>query len=171
METTTEPFELANELRGLLRTRVLGLADGTLIVLPVRVVEGVGQYRDEELTMPKELRQLGLPTEFLQAPEERIGLSEYSEQLVLAFMLGVAQNMTWDASKAAVQYIYAKARRIGGDDPDPRIAVSVARIQRSDGSVIDGVTIDGPANAETATRIIQALTGDEAATAELPSEQ
>lgn len=168
---TVEPFEVASRVSEKLRERASSVADGTLIVLPVRIGEnGVGQYSDRLLTMPKELRHLEVPAEFLHEPEHRIGLSEYSAEIVAVFLLGVAQNMAWDSAKTAVQYMFAKVRKLGSGMSNPKISVSIARVARSDGTVMEGVTVCGPATAETAEAIIQALAGRNTTSGETATE-
>lgn len=161
LATTVGQAEISEDVRALLSQGALNFEEGALILLPVRLSpDGTGQYRDTHLTIPKELRHFGVPADFLQFPEERTGLSEFSTELVLAFAFGVAQNMTWDAAKTTVQYIYARAGQLARNGIVPQVSVSVARVSRADGTVLRDVKIQGPADDDTAAEIIRALTGD-----------
>lgn len=158
-----EQLDLDEAVAQLLAARAVSLEAGTLIVLPVRLGDdGTGQYREGHLTIPKELRSLGVPAEFLQDAEHRTGLSEFSSALVLSYLLGVTQNMTWDGAKTIVQYLYARAAVAAPADGPPEVSVKVVRIERIDGTIIDGVEVRGLANEETALEILRALTGSDA---------
>jgi hypothetical protein len=160
---THPPYRPPADVRALLSERASTFRDGTLVVLPVRIPEdGTGWYRDELLTAPKDLRSLGVPADFLHTRNQRTGLSEHSEEIVVAFALGVAQNMTWDAAKTAVEYLFARARQITTQD-HPSVTVSVDRVHRVDGTSLEGVNITGLADDGCAARVIRALTGIEEA--------
>lgn len=159
-----EDFVLDGEVLTRLSQRAGAADEGTLILLPVRIDKsGIGQYRDDQLTVPKELRLLEVPTVFLQEPDERTALSEYSSSVVLSILLGVAGNATYAVAKAAVRYLFAKVRHLGGDD-SAQVSVNIARVSRADGSVIEKVAIVGPADTATAAEIIRGLTGSSADT-------
>ena len=155
------PTKIADGVQALLSERICDFDVGTLILLPVRLGDrGRAQYRESQLLIPKELRHFGVPAEFLNSPDERVGLSEFSSEVVVAFAFGVAQNMTWDTAKATVQYLFAKLSGLTKDGKSPVVHVSVARVARPDGTLLEGVEVRGPANDDTAARIIRALTGD-----------
>jgi hypothetical protein len=157
----SQPLELSDEVSSLLADRASTASEGTLLLLPVRVdVNGVGQYREAHLTIPKELRHLNVPAEFLQDRDQRTGLSEYAADQVIAFGLGVVQNMTWDAAKTIVSYLFARARHYATEEM-PQIEVGVARVSRSDGTVIEGITVKGLTDNTTAAELFRALTGDD----------
>lgn len=157
----SQALELSDPVMSLLTNRASTAAGGSLLLLPVHVdVNGVGQYREAHLIIPKELRHLDVPAEFVQDGGQRIGLSEYSsEDLVVAFAFGVVQNMTWDAAKTAVSYLFARARQYA-TDTEPLMEMKIARVSRPDGLLIEGVTITGPTDDETAAELVRALVGD-----------
>lgn len=142
-------------------TRVMQVEAGTVLLLPVRIgTDGRGQYRDDQLTIPKELRHFGVPADFLQPPDERTGLSEYgAAEAVVYFTVGVAQNMVWDVAKQAAEYLVAKASILASSD-DPELNVSVKRISFRDGTTIEDLNIKGPASTAAAD-IVRALTGQQ----------
>jgi hypothetical protein len=84
----------------------------------------------------------------------------YAADVVVAIGLGVAGNMTWDAAKAVVEYLYRRGRALATKGQEPTIRLEDARIKRP-GFLIEGLTIKGSANDATATHIIGALTRED----------
>jgi hypothetical protein len=169
---TTEPLDLPEDVLALVAKRAPTFHEGTLVLLPVRLDEsGIGHYADSQLTIPKDFRHFGIPTEFLQEVEDRTALIEFSEEIAFAVAFGVVANMTWDAAKSVVQYLYAKANQLTPSGVMPRVQCKIARVQRADGTVLEGVKVTGPADTATATELIRAVTGDTTATIDAPPEE
>lgn len=164
--TTAGEFAVDVDIASLLLKRAAEPDQPALFVLPDRIEDGVGWYREDALQVPKALRALGVPSSLLhENSSDRSALSEYSASMWVAFAFGVSQNMTWDLAKATVEYIFAFAERQRTRDQSPAVRVKVARVERPDGAKIEGLEVEGPINDETAARIISAFMGSDSADA------
>lgn len=151
--------ELTPEIRMALESRVASAEPGMAFLLPARIEGTTGLYRESQYAIPKELRAAGVSVDFLHPSEQRRALGEFSEELVVGFALGVAQNMTWDTAKLVWQYIRARVQFVSKPDCPARVSIEVARVS-IDGCVIEGLRITGIAEDDTATAVIRALTGE-----------
>jgi len=142
-----------------LARRALDFDEPTLLLVPERVDEdGVGIYRDTLLTIPKEMRAAGVNADLMHAAGERRALSQYSAGLALDLAVAITANLSYDTAKATVEFLYGWiAKHSSGVEP-PQIRLQIDRIANADGQEIEGVTIEAPANEQTAVEIIHALT-------------
>lgn len=138
--------------------RRLGPAASEVLILPFRTDEaGRGVYWDTQLLTVKQLRAAGVDARFLHDdPSERVFQSEHSEELVAALAVGVASSAGWDCLKLIGEYVLAWGSQMTGGRSDARVRVAVARIERPDGAVIEGLEIEGP-TAEAAARVVKEL--------------
>jgi hypothetical protein len=158
-EEKTSKFLLPEGVADLLIQRCRDVEIGTVIVLPVRLGSPGGLYRDQDLTSVKELRAASVPAEFLHPPNQRTGLSEFSADIGVAFAVGIAQNMTWDAAKALWQYLRTRAAPSAHRGEDALIRLEVARVRRP-GLQIEGLSLTAPANDSSAEQVLRLLVGD-----------
>ena len=155
----TETTELPPKIRALLEARVAEAEAGAAFLLPARLDGTMGLYRESQIAIPKALKAVGVPVEFLHSSGYRRTLGEFSSELVVSFALGVAQNMTWDSAKQIWQYVWAKAQTLSKTDDPATVSIEVTRLTL-DGRVIEGLRITGLANDETAVEVVRALTGE-----------
>jgi hypothetical protein len=153
-------FDLDKEIADLLVQWFSGHDVGTAIVLPVRLGPTGGMYRDSHLTAVKELRTEGVLIDFLHPSDQRRALSEYSEDVIFAFAIGIAQNITWDAAKAVWRYVRAQALSRAQEPRDPVVKLEIARVKRDD-LVVEGFSLTAPVSDETAERFIRLLIGED----------
>ena len=136
------------------------VVEGTILVMPVRIEQGRALYRPRDLVLPKEIESLGLSADFVHEQGERSSISEYSTSELVAFGLGLAGNISWDAAKTLAQYLIGRVQHLTGSSSGI-IELRIARFSRPDGAVTEDLCIKGPANAETVEAIIRGLTGAE----------
>jgi hypothetical protein len=92
-----------------------------VLILPARVVDGVGLYDDSVATLVKELRAAGVSAGYQHGPEARrwIGHKGVST-IVLEVILGIVGNAGWAG-------IYALLRRGGSS----RSRIRITRVERT----------------------------------------
>lgn len=155
-----ETFPVEPDTAKRLLERIPASADGFVLVLPARIGPQGGMYRDAHLTSVKELRAAGVTADFLHPADQRTGLGEYSAEVVFAFAVGVAQNMTWDAAKAVWGYLRAHAAAYATNEEPPMVRLEVARLRR-DGLEIEGLSVTAPASDSNAEVFLRLLMGDQ----------
>ena len=76
--------------------------DGSIVLMPVRYVEGRAVYEQSLITMVKRLRAAGLDATFLDPPEQRTFEVRKGalESVIITVTLGVVSSAAWDALKA-----------------------------------------------------------------------
>jgi hypothetical protein len=76
--------------------------DASVVILPVRDVDGLAVYPEATVTVVKELRSVGVDAHYLDGPERRIFEVKKSglEVAVGTLLIGVASAAAWDAVKA-----------------------------------------------------------------------
>jgi hypothetical protein len=94
-----EPVELPSEVLNLaIRT------DAGITVLPFAFLNGQGIYSEPSVMLVKELRALGADAVFAQPPEERLfEVKKSAEALLVALVIGIASNASWDLMKQLLQ--------------------------------------------------------------------
>lgn len=76
--------------------------DGSIVLMPVRYVEGRAVYEQSLITMVKRLRAAGLDATFLDPPEQRTFEVRKGalDSAIITVALGVASSAAWEALKA-----------------------------------------------------------------------
>lgn len=76
--------------------------EGSIVLMPVRYVEGRAVYAQSLITMVKRLRAAGLDATFLDPPEKRTFEVRKGalETAIITLVLGMASSAAWDALKA-----------------------------------------------------------------------
>jgi hypothetical protein len=76
--------------------------DGSIVLMPVRYIEGRAVYAQSLITMVKRLRAAGLDAAFLDPPEQRTFEVRKGalETAIITVALGMASSAAWDALKA-----------------------------------------------------------------------
>ncbi|MET9722420.1 hypothetical protein [Streptomyces zaomyceticus] len=134
-------------------------ADGRLFLLPDKLIDGVGIYRDDVAGLVKTLRHNGVDIDFASAREDRRYLSEYGAagEVVAVIALAVVGNYTGDAIKSIARAAWQRARSAIGaassreEVESAYVTVRIAEIVRSDQeTVIRGLEVTSPvANIES----------------------
>jgi hypothetical protein len=129
--------------------------DADIVILPFRVKsDGTGIYRDVHVTSVKELRAAGVRARYLNdEAADRTFQSEHSQEVYAALAMWVLSSASWDSLKAVAQYLMAWGRHVTGGVAGRNIKISIARLTRPDGTVLEGVEVSGPPT-EAATRVL-----------------
>jgi hypothetical protein len=132
--------------------------DADIVVLPFRVEsDGTGVYRDVHLTTVKELRAVGVRARYLNdEAAHRTFQSEHSRDVYAALAMWVLSSASWDSLKAVGQYIVAWGRHVTGGVAGREIRISISRLTRPDGTVLEGVEVTGPPT-DVATRVLSEI--------------
>jgi hypothetical protein len=135
--------EWANEL--LLRR----IDDAELLILPRRVKDGHGEYRDADLPGVRALYNSGIRVDWAHPDEDRTFISEYSAGEVATVGLFVAQTLAQENIEEIYQWLLARVRQaLSGHRPGqaaPSFSIEVDRVKiEGDRREIEGLRVTGP---------------------------
>jgi hypothetical protein len=91
-----------------LRDRAAARPLPQVLVLPSQVRDGIGYYSELDVDAVKIARDAGVDAEFLDDRADRRFLSEYSADVIVAFAIAVAQQLTVDGVIAIGRYLLAR---------------------------------------------------------------
>ena len=82
----------------------LGERPTGVLVLPLRLQNGKAVYSESSVMLVKELRSMGGEAEFLHPSGERtFEVRKSAVALVVAYVIGIASNASWDAMKTLLR--------------------------------------------------------------------
>jgi hypothetical protein len=82
----------------------LGERPTGVLVLPLRLQDGKAVYSESSVMLVKELRSLGAEAKFLHTSGERtFEVRKSAVALVVAYVIGIASNASWDAMKTLLR--------------------------------------------------------------------
>jgi hypothetical protein len=114
----------------------------SVVIMPIREVEGVAVYPAATVTLVKELRALGVEAEYLDPPERRTFEVKKSglEMAVGTVVLGILSNSAWDVIKALLRGTEMKALSVTyADLTRPNEAVRAWKIEGDTEAVLDAI--------------------------------
>lgn len=147
-----------------------------VLVLPSKLRNGNARYSETDLEAVKIARAAGVEAEFLDEPDERRFLGEYSAGVVVAFAIAVAEQLTVDGVIAVAKHIRAQVsslqtRGLISDSAPPTLRISAQQVRiRTLSAEVDIRELNVEAEGELAiTRLVKALTDQETATVAIDS--
>lgn len=147
-------FNLEPEIASLL---VEASDEAEVLLLPESLGDGRVQYREHLQSAKKELARLGVPADFVGAPDDRRFRSEYSaSDIALQLVLGIASNASWASIQGTGTYVRDLANRLGAR----LILLKIVRFERADGLVVEGLEFRGPATAVSAQILRELFDGN-----------
>jgi hypothetical protein len=138
----TEVPEWANDL--LLRRE----DEAELLVLPQRIRNGRGEYRDADLPGVRTLYAAGVRVDWAHGESDRIFISEYGAGEVASVGLFVAQTLAQENISEIYRWLLARVRQaLSGHLPGPKPAPFVIQVDRvkidGDRREIEGLKVTG----------------------------
>lgn len=117
--------EWANDL--LLRRR----DEAELLILPQRVRDGRGEYRDADLQGVRALHAAGIRVDWAHGDSDRTFISEYGAGEVCAVGMFVAQAIAQENIGEIYRWLLTRVRQaLGGHRPEPNTAPFVIEVDR-----------------------------------------
>ncbi len=147
--------EWANDL-------LLGRLDqADLLILPQRVRDGRGEYRDADLQGARALHAAGVRVDWAHAePEDRTFVSEYSADVAVFVSLFVAQSLAQEGVVEVARWLLNRVRQALAGRADRKtsapLAVQVDRVKlEGNRRVIEGLRVTG--RDEGVVEVVKAL--------------
>ncbi|XVQ86505.1 hypothetical protein ACQP2K_03495 [Microbispora siamensis] len=135
-----------------------------LFILPQRVRDGRAEYRAEDISTLKALRQAGVNTQWAHSSSERTYASEYSSEVALAVAMFIGQTLAEESVVSVVRILLTRIKNAwasgGSDSQGPTMTVSVGRFIE-DGRTIENLKISGPGE-QVVDAVRELLRGDQA---------
>jgi hypothetical protein len=131
-----------------------------ILVLPRAVYGDRAVYRDADLTMVKTLRSQGVPIDFLHPATRRTFQSEYSAELVVFFLIFVAEALGEQAVQEMARYLWHSIRNASasGDAPPPQLTVEIRQyVEDGDRRELRGLRISGQDSEQVVSAVTRAL--------------
>jgi hypothetical protein len=151
-ETSIAETTLASDVEARLRALGPRLGDHDMLVLPPYQRSGVSLYDLDDVEAIRLARDAGLDAAFLDGPEDRRYLQEYSAGAVINFAIAFGANITSQGLAPLVNYVIARAKQAvarglhSGPVEEVPVSLEIASFSRtSDGTFnLTGLKLHGP---------------------------
>jgi hypothetical protein len=129
---SAEETEIAPELLDRARSE-----SASVVVMPIRQVDGRAVYSQKSLLLVKRLRVAGIDARFLDPPEERtFEVKNSAFALLGTLVLGISSSAAWDAIKALFRH-----------EPEKKLAITYVDLQDEDGNRGTAWKVEGDSDA------------------------
>ncbi len=129
-------------------SHLLAVSDDSapVLMLPHRMRDHHGVYRDLDLTAVKTLRHRGVPIDFLHPPSQRTFQSEYSVELVVVLLIFVRDALGEQAVQELARYLWDSIRNVSIAPQATQAPVTVELhryVQDGERRELEGLRISG----------------------------